>query len=397
MRTCLTVIMVLFFFWQCTERKNINNDFCEVFVPDLVEDDGFTTNGVPDSCDFIKLESNDSILINFIAEIQFADSLIFIEDAGSINGSRLLIFDSKGNFKYKIDESGRENPPLSDISEFYIDEVNYRIGIYNAIEECISEVSYDGKIERVIPLEKIREENVGLRSIERVSLVDQSTLLFLCNSDRDGYDMRAYFIDREDVRVKDTQIENFCNHGVLIASINKFLRAGNNIYLIAHMNDTLYRYRSDLGIFYPELVAKIEKESLSKEKISEINSMIDRGKADFRHFQPFSMGIGTVYYTDSHVLLYTDLNEKQEMYRVLYNYNTGKISKTTLKITDAPKSYRPLTFIGATNEGFVCPIPAYQLLEDRNDAFVQNHVQLQRIIANTTDADNPIIAIFYHS
>lgn len=393
MSRLLVILLCAIFLWQCSSVSN--SKLMEVYVPDLVEDDGFTTNGVPDSCDFIKLESNDSILINFIAQIQFADSLIFIEDAGSINGSRLLIFDSKGNFKYKIDESGRENPHLSYISEFYIDEVNDRIGIYNAIEECISEVSYDGKIERVIPLEKIREENVGLRSIERVSLVDQSTLLFLCNSDRDGYDMRAYFIDREDVRVKDTQIENFCNHGVLIASIDNFLRAGNNIFLIAHMNDTLYRYRSDLGIFYPELVAKVEKESLSKEKISEINSMIDRGKADFRYFQPFSRGIGTVYYTDSHVLLYTDLNEKQEQYRVLYNYNTGKISKTTLKITDVPKSYQPSLFISATNKGFVCSMPAHKLLEDSNDTYVQDNAQLQKIVSETKDDDNPIIAIFY--
>lgn len=392
MSRLLVILLCAIFLWQCSSVSN--SKLMEVYVPDLVEDDGFTTNGVPDSCDFIKLESNDSILINFIAEIQFADSLIFIQDFGS-NGSRLLMFDLGGNFKYKIDESGRENPPLSDISEFYIDEVNDRIGIYNAIEKCISEVSYDGKIERVISLNEIMEENVGLRSIERVSLVDQSTLLFLCNSDRDGYDMRAYFADREYVRVKDTQIENFCNHGAWIACIDNFLPAGNNIFLIAYMNDTLYRYRSDIGTFYPELVAKIEKETLSKEKISEINSMIDNGTADHRYFQPFSRGIGTVYYTDSHVLLYTDFNEKQEMYRVLYNYNTGKISKTTLKITDVPKSYRPLIFIGATNEGFVCPIPAYQLLEDSNDTYVKNNAQLQKIVSETKDDDNPIIAIFY--
>lgn len=392
MSRLLVILLCAIFLWQCSSVSN--SKLMEVYVPDLVEDDGFTTNGAPDSCDFIKLESKDSILINFIAQIQFADSLIFIQDFGS-NGSRLLIFDSKGNFKYKIDKGGRENPPLSDISEFYIDEVNDRIGIYNAIEECISEVSYDGKIERVIPLGEIKEQNVGLRSIERVSLVDQSTLLFLCNSDRDGYDMRAYFVDREDVRVKDTQVENFCNHGVRLSPRMNFLRAGNNIFLIANMNDTLYRYRSDIGIFYPELVAKVEKESLSKDKIYEINSMIDKGTADFRHFQSYSAGIGTVYYTDSHVLLYTGFNEKQEQYRVLYNYNTGKISKTTLKVTDATKSYQPAIFIGATNEGFVCSIPTHKLLEDSNDTYVRNNAQLQKIVSETKDDDNPIIAIFY--
>ena len=123
--------------------------------------------------------------------------------------------------------------------------------------------------------------------------------------------------------------------------------------------------------------------------------MIDNGTADHRYFQSFSRGIGTVYYTDSHVLLYTDFNEKQEMYRVLYNYNTGKISKTTLKVTDATKSYQPAIFIGATNEGFVCSIPAHKLLEDSNDTYVRNNAQLQRIIANTADDDTPIIAIFY--
>ena len=101
MRLSLSILFLISFLWQCSSVSN--SKLMEVYVPDLVEDDGFTTNGVPDSCDFIKLESNDSILINFIAQIQFADSLIFIQDFGS-NGSRLLIFDSKGNFKYKIDK-----------------------------------------------------------------------------------------------------------------------------------------------------------------------------------------------------------------------------------------------------------------------------------------------------
>jgi hypothetical protein len=93
-------LLVILFGSSCGSHSDSNSDYVTIdFESSLVDKLKFSQ--FVDTIEFIPLETTDESLISDVNRIVYADSLYYIHSTRSLMDSKLLVFDSSGQFAVK--------------------------------------------------------------------------------------------------------------------------------------------------------------------------------------------------------------------------------------------------------------------------------------------------------
>lgn len=107
MKTTLSIFTVLLCtFFSCNEKSIKENDYSNtstkvINVPDKLDITSHS-DSIFSKVTFLPLETKPDCMISFVMNLKIVDSLIYINDGLK----RLLVFDSKGKYKYQIGSKG---------------------------------------------------------------------------------------------------------------------------------------------------------------------------------------------------------------------------------------------------------------------------------------------------
>lgn len=116
-----------FFFSSCNDKGKdeniyINKETKIIKIPEEIFQTD-SSDSVFSSFKFLPLETNDNCLISFIVNLKVENELIYINDGFK----RLLVFDSKGNFRYQIGSIGNGPGEYLEMRDYLIFEDHIEI------------------------------------------------------------------------------------------------------------------------------------------------------------------------------------------------------------------------------------------------------------------------------
>ena len=374
---------------SCRQEASPINGCIEIDVENLPIIDIFATTGVPDSCEFIRLETNENCLIEYISEITITDSLVVV---GESFLNRLHIFTRQGEHINTI-KAGRGAKESSLFMLWYVDTIKDRISnldvntgkwiYYSFNGEFIEEVSMDSEVYNRVKPSRIAD----------IYPLDSENYLAVY-SDYDDVDYKFYLMSRKDMSIVDSFVEQ--RHWKYLDFQNSFvsISGGDRELTFSPLFDTVYMV-GDNNQIKPCYVMNGPRKSLTNEVYAKLSPSVDIEKDPFIYLNlGYSFGIVSMYATTDYVCVYL-YGKEQETYRVVINRNNNSATKQIFTPESNRGGYIPFMFNGVTKDGFVTTISPSDIVDNIDAPFVQKHAQLREICKSVNEDDNPIIGIYY--
>lgn len=374
---------------SCRQEASPINGCIEIDVESLPNIDIFATTGVPDSCEFICLETNEECLLEYISEIAITDSLVVV---GEFFLNRLHIFTRQGEHINTI-KAGRGAKESSVFMLWYVDTIKDRISnldvntgkwiYYSFNGEFIEEVSMDSEVYNRVKPSRIAD----------ILPLDSENFLAVY-SDYDDVDYKFYLLSRKDMSIVDSFVEQ--RHWKYLDFQNSFvsISGGDSGLTFSPLFDTVYMV-GDNNQIKPCYVMNGPRKPLTNEVYAKLSPSVDIEKDPFIYFNlGYSFGIVSMYATTDYVCVYL-YGKEQETYRVVINRNNNSATKQIFTPESNRGGYIPFMFNGVTKDGFVAIISPSDIVDDIDTPFVQKHAQLREICKSVNEDDNPIIGIYY--
>ena len=167
-------MLVILFGSSCGSHSDSNSDYVTIdFESSLVDKLKFSQ--FVDTIEFISLETTDESLISDVNRIVYADSLYYIHSTRSLMDSKLLVFNSSGQFCRKISQRGYGPGEYIDITDFLVTDE------YVVIATNFKLIKYDkqGRF--------FKEYKIEQQVKEFLERKDSSYLVYNFGSDRKGF------------------------------------------------------------------------------------------------------------------------------------------------------------------------------------------------------------------
>lgn len=161
----LYLIIVCFCLLSCADKMDNQNRI----VVDLKSRTQPSFFDLFSDCDLIPLETTEKSLIKDISKLICYDNKYFILDRPL---SKIIVFDSNGNYLFSIDDKGAGPNEYANISDFDIDKQNDQIIILSPVDRSLYYYKIDGQFEERVKLPNI---NSGYKSIQ---LINSDTIAF---------------------------------------------------------------------------------------------------------------------------------------------------------------------------------------------------------------------------
>lgn len=281
---------------------------------------------------FIRLETNEEVLIASYNKILLYDELIFIL-SNSFDQQAIFIFDTDGNFQLKIDERGRGPGEYEEINDFYIDTESREVGVltFSRIIKYNFQGEYTGETidlfeHRVLRIQYWNDKLYAYAlALEEGGWRNDRTMSF------------AAFNNNGTLLYKDIPVSN----SVLMYNLRKenYLTGSEDAVYFNHFaSDTIYR-ATDTHLF-PEFVldygphtlpANVKEQFLSERFSSQVTDYFSRN--DHVKFGPHS-----IYSTDRYLYLKVPIGHR--LVSAIHLRDTGK-TKVLQTITRRPERMSP--------------------------------------------------------
>ena len=385
----ISFLIILFLTISCLsgkERKDVEEKILieELDIRQLSEYNLFSYKRPIDNCRFVVLETTDESLIKEIEKVYINDDLIFIKDTND----NLFLFNMFGQFLNKIGSIGQGVEELLSFYDFYVNEKNEYVGIFDILRNRILRFSFEGKFISKHSCTKEMNESHNF-----LGLIDNDLLIGMRNNkdnkyafitvNENDYSLENNFFPFSIVgRVSSTPLRSISSH------------SSNGLYVTNYFSDTIFEFSAN-KVPDPILIVKSDLKTASSNILSDINSIdlesVFEANAILRR-KGFSTGINNLYATDSFLKINYPLSDYQST-DIFYCIKTGKAYKSVTNRRDFfGQSWR--SALTTTDKEIVYAIEAETVIELKNksDLFVDEKVI--ETIKNVDEYDNPILVFF---
>ena len=345
-----------------------------------------------DTIEFIPLETTDESLISDVNRIVYADSLYYIHSTRSLMDSKLLVFNSSGQFCRKISQRGYGPGEYIDITDFLVTDE------YVVIATNFKLIKYDkqGRF--------FKEYKIEQQVKEFLERKDSSYLVYNFGSDRKGFTLLNQMNDEGVVEArffkrKENEVKISSNR----INLRSLIFYDNSYYLNYPYKDTIFEIQNEnvRPFYYVNYGNKQIPEELF-DLSDEHDVMIKKLSSLDDYICLTSFGLAEHYlYIGSH-------NKYYQAYITLYSKNTGKtISARKLEDDMFFKgNIFPLTFRllphNSDNGDILWEVePSYliegyrkymsNLSEPRRAEFKSKYPDLVKMCTTLKEDDNPVL------
>ena len=384
-------LLVILFGSSCGSHSDSNSDYVTIdFESSLVDKLKFSQ--FVDTIEFIPLETTDESLISDVNRIVYADSLYYIHSTRSLMDSKLLVFDSSGQFCRKISQRGYGPGEYIDITDFLVTDE------YVVIATNFKLIKYDkqGRF--------FKEYKIEQQVKEFLERKDSSYLVYNFGSDRKGFTLLNQMNDEGVVEArffkrKENEVKISSNR----INLRSLIFYDNSYYLNYPYKDTIFEIQNEnvRPFYYVNYGNKQIPEELF-DLSDEHDVMIKKLSSLDDYIYLTSFGLAKHYlYIGSH-------NKYYQAYITLYSKNTGKtISARKLEDDMFFKgNIFPLTFRllphNSDNGDILWEVePSYliegyrkymsNLSEPRRAEFKSKYPDLVKMCTTLKEDDNPVL------
>lgn len=379
----IIIFSTLLIFFSCinNQKKSIKEADCIIVDVNISEESSFDLSELSKEEQWIKLETNDSCLIEYIRKLYYVDNKIVVGDDNSI-----LFFDVNGKFKYRVDRQGGGPEEYNRLSDFDICKNNKQIYILDTGKKQILKYDLSGNYINNI---KIDFWAIGIQLLN-----DSTCLLYSGNQMSSECNNKFAVIDMKN----DKTLNRF---GVISANKSKYLHVynktnfsinNNHIAFYEFYNDTIYTLY-DKGCkadFY-----------LNFNKMNIPKSYFDRNYENIIEFQneinrhDFVFGISSLIQISNSSYIATYFHNK--MRRLLYYSQNKSVNKSFSQLSDnilfdnIVVDLKKYEFNFFSDDGYLFVTSKNELYIDKLE-YIKND-SIKKIFSGLREDDNPIIRI----
>ena len=388
MRGVWVVLLVVLLVGCKSAPSSRNRGYVDLNLKDMPNVDILATNGEPDSCEFIPLETNEKCLLEWIDEIVVTDSIIVLHGPFAM---QLHIFDRRGAYINTI-HAGRGPEEPSTLRVWYVDTVKERISNLDLYTGSWMHYTYRGEHIETIPMSDSLYKELKPECIADIKPIDSDHFLAVY-SDYPDIEYKYYVLSRKDMSVVDSFVKTRHFEGLEFQASTLSVVGVDEVLTFANKSDTIYAFNEKNEIL-PKYVVHGDRKPITPEVYDKFLGMAASDRVFGLFEQGYSMGIGIMMATRNHLCFYIN-GLGQDGYRVIGNTSTNSFTKVLYNNEHEVRSYYTGEFRGATDDGFIGFISPMELLKDKDKPFVQGHPQLREICKTLKEDDNPIIGIYY--
>jgi hypothetical protein len=226
--------MLIVLLLGCNEQQKKNEKPCFSSIPvDYSDNHVFNLSSLSEDATLVKLETNDSCLIQDVRKIFCIDDQIVIGIENDI-----LFFDKSGNFKYLINRQGAGPEEYLRLSDFDISHDRKRIFILDTGQKEILEYDFEGTFKRRCNLDNWY---IGIQYLN-----DSLCLLYSGNqlSSKNSMKFTTYNIKTSSIVDSFYPISEKKSKYLHVHSANNFTHSMNELLFCELYNDTIYMLSS---------------------------------------------------------------------------------------------------------------------------------------------------------
>ena len=223
------------------EGKAIRTSFPKILQFDLrtVINDSLDLSFIAEKIEYIPLQTNDTILLEYFDNYVITDDRIFIENKGLIR-----VFDFEGNYINNLFTRGR-GPEESELRCFAIDEDNKLVYVYDSNENAVKIYDYDGSY-----ISKIRNFLPEGYNTFSIGIFDEA--IFVQTSQRPGteYLYSLYYPETDSICILCTNYREYLKsqqEKMPLSPYDYHYQLTHNLLLFKESySDTIYKMTEDL-------------------------------------------------------------------------------------------------------------------------------------------------------
>lgn len=279
------------------------------YVIDIEDVSTFKISNLFDELDYIKLETNDTFLVDEINKLIVNDELIFVN-----SNNMILIFDLSGKIVRKLDKEGKGPDEYIALTDFVLDEESQIIEILDSQAETIIYYNLNG--------EKVGELFIGLDAQSFIKLNDK--YLFYCGNqfgDLNKYKLVYFDIDSKKILKQYIPI-NLKEASYLHINDNvNFSNFSDSITFWHSINDTIYyvdEEKVDPRIIIETGDNKIPEQLFKADYPSIVQFASKLTSSDFMY--------GTVNFIENDSFILFGVRQKSKLYHIIYQKEYDKIT-----------------------------------------------------------------------
>ncbi|MDR3268376.1 MAG: 6-bladed beta-propeller [Tannerella sp.] len=368
----------IFIFAGLTSCKRELQKTDELLTLDFKLEQGLDPAGMLETA-FIKLETNDACFIKTVVQVESAMGKIFLLSGGDW---RLLVFDPSGKFVTQV--GARGNGPGEYIApiSFSIDPYEKRLSVIDGAQEKI--IHYDLQDYRFLSEEKPPYKSLGLEYAGDDRIVWKN--IDYSSADYAGW---SYLVSGRDHTLQKKYVKNEFMSGYLSGPMKTIYKCKEDILAYTQYDPVVYRFPEDTIVPQYRL-------SFGKYQLPPIDYLqkISAGYADF--MPELKQSNYVFYYTvfetgETLVVLYT---VAETPYIGIYDKKHRRIDAyTRQEFEDKLGAGKIERLSGTMDDYIVAVLQPFDLLEKKaeNYTFLP---QLQELLTQTSDDDNPILLLF---
>ncbi len=389
MREFWLVLVVVLLVGCKGEPSPQNNNTIVINVAELPDDDILATNGEPDSCEFIPLETNENALLQCIDEVVITDSIIVVHEAFALN---LYLFDRNGKYINKI-SGGRAPGEPQTLRVWYVDTVQGRLSNLDLYTGSWYHYTLSGEHIETLPMSDSLYKVLKPECIADIRPIDSEYFLVVY-SDYPDIEYKYYVLSRKDMSVVDSFVKQRDWKYLRFQNNTSSIVGADRLLVCSPAYDTVYTLNSDNQVV-PKYSVNGVRKPVTPEVYKKITESIDIESDPFPFFKlNYSLGVSSVAATKNHVCIYIN-GLDQDVYAIMGDLSTNRFSKRLLGNRLTQLSYYPDLLLSATDNGFLGIVSPMELINEKDSPFVQGHSQLRDICKTLKEDDNPIIGIYY--
>lgn len=362
----------------CTAPQIHNEEKLSYIVWDSLDNKDFLVEPYT-SLEFVKLETNDNCVLNEISKIEVDDSLIFIEDYMQ----RLYLFHNDGKFVCRIGTKGGANNEYITMFDFVLNRENKQVYIVDTSKGEIIVYDYSGR-----HLGNKHFDPATLSHSTKVALVDDNiftTINFNSPDEKSNFsiwDMNSQCVTDY---IEYISIGNIRSH----SEVGRMTYQSSNLLMCAELSDTIYTYnnRTIRPLYVFQSLAKHPTKDDIKNNIYDFGSQA----ASKLLKEGFSSGISNLHATKQ--IIFFQCKTDDGFYRIFYNTETKKGYKHDMtKNLDAVNTALWNYLMTSSSKAFICALPVGEFTPKEN--IRKSYPELNNLLTNSKDEDNPILAFF---
>lgn len=378
----LIFIGILFISISC--KKKESNSVYAIDVDQLEIKNLFSYKRPIDNCHFVALETTNECLIGEIDKVCVENDMIFVKD----KNKNLFVFTKSGKFLNKIGSIGRGPEELLSFVDFYVNNNNKYVGIFDAYRSKMLRFTFNGKF--ISSHSCTKEMNYSYNIIGQLG---SDLLISMRNYKESKY---AYIaVNESDYSFKGGHLpfsiigNVSCSPGRSIASHSK-----NGFYTTAYFSDLIFNF-SDKNVPEPILFVKSKQKNADAKTLSDLNDMnletaLDAGP--ILRNKGFSTGLRSLYATDDFLNVDYPMPNYQSC-NIFYCVESGKAFKS---ITDRGdffgQSWGPA--LTTTHQEIVYALQAQRIIEIRKKPELFTDIKVLEPVKNVDEYDNPVLVFF---